>query len=86
MSPSTTHLIIIPSYNPGARLLWTVREALAVWQPVWVIDDASTDGSLEAVETLALTEPGLKVRRRAQNGGKGEVVLEASELALKEGF
>ena len=45
MTSSTTHLVLIPSYNTGARLLPTVREALACWQPVWVVIDGSTDGS-----------------------------------------
>lgn len=86
MAQSSTQLIIIPSYNPGERLLRTVREALAVWRPVWVVDDASTDGSLAAVEELARGEPGLRVLRRAANGGKGAAVLEASEAALAAGF
>lgn len=84
---STTHLVIIPSYNPGARLLSTVKAALAVWQPVWVIDDGSTDDSLVAVESLALESGGaVRVLRRAANGGKGAAVLEAARAALTEGF
>ena len=58
---SATHLVLIPSFNPGPRLLTTVREALACWRPVWVVVDGSTDGSHAAVEELERSEPGLRV-------------------------
>jgi hypothetical protein len=34
MNPSTSHLVLIPSYNSGALVLRTLREALAQWAPV----------------------------------------------------
>jgi hypothetical protein len=37
--------VVIPSYNSGPRLEQTVREVMAVWQPVIVVIDGSTDGS-----------------------------------------
>jgi len=64
-----------------------VREALAVWSPVWVVDDASTDGSVQALAALVAESGGaLRVLRRERNGGKGAAVLEAAEQALAEGF
>jgi glycosyltransferase involved in cell wall biosynthesis len=79
---SATHLVLIPSYNTGARLAQTVAEALAVWQPVWVVVDGSDDGS-----DAALVEgPGLRVIRRTRNGGKGAAVLEGLVAAHAEGF
>jgi hypothetical protein len=36
---SHTHLVLIPSYNPGQRGLETVRAAREHWNPVWVIVD-----------------------------------------------
>jgi glycosyltransferase involved in cell wall biosynthesis len=83
---SATHLILIPSYNPGPRLAATVREALACWHPVWVVVDGSTDGSHLAVEALARSEPGLRVIHRPRNGGKGAAVLTGAEAALAAGF
>lgn len=38
-----THVVIIPSYNSGAKLLETVIEARRHWAPVWVVIDGSTD-------------------------------------------
>ena len=83
---SATHLVLIPSYNTGLRLLATVREALGYWQPVWVVVDGSTDGSERAVVELARTEPGLRVVVLPSNGGKGAAVLAGSEAARREGF
>lgn len=86
MTPSATHLVLIPSYNTGARLLPTVEEALLHWQPVWVVVDGSTDGSDRGLDALAAVEPSLRVIRRPQNGGKGAAVLTGTEAALAAGF
>lgn len=86
MTLSATHLVLIPSYNPGPRLLTTVREALAAWRPVWVVVDGSTDGSPAAVAELAGREPGLRVIVRPRNGGKGAAVLTGIQAAQAEGF
>ena len=40
---STTHLVLIPSYNPGPKVYETVLAALEQRTPVWVIVDGSTD-------------------------------------------
>ena len=70
-SASTTHLVLIPSYNPGPKVLATVRAARAQWNPVWVVVDGSTDGSAERLQALAATDMGLKVIVLPQNRGKG---------------
>lgn len=85
-TPSSTHLLLIPSYNTGARLLQTVRDALAQWQPVWVVVDGSTDGSADALKTLAATAPGLRMIELPVNRGKGAAVLHGMECAQAEGF
>ncbi len=86
MTPSSTHLVLIPSYNTGARLLPTVEEALRHWQPVWIVIDGSTDGSEKNLAALAAREPQLRIIRRPSNGGKGAAVLTGTEAALAAGF
>ncbi len=87
MPGSPTHLVLIPTYNTGgARLLATVREALAQWPDVWVVVDGSTDGSEAGVVELARTEPRLRVLPLAHNGGKGAAVLAGAEAARAAGF
>ncbi len=86
MTPSATHLVLIPSYNPGARALETVRAARANWDPVWVVVDGSTDGSAEALTALARDDPSLRVLVRARNGGKGAAILDGLLAAQRAGF
>jgi glycosyltransferase involved in cell wall biosynthesis len=81
VTPSRTHLVVIPSYNTGRLLSETVRDALAVWAPVWVVVDGSTDGSAAALDKLAANDPRLTVIDRGHNGGKGAAVLDALRRA-----
>ena len=72
MTPSKTHLVLIPSYNPGDKGVETVRAARQFWAPVWVVIDGSTDGSAEQLQALGDSDPCLRVFVRARNGGKGD--------------
>lgn len=83
---SATHLVIIPSYNPGPRVLATVAAARAQWAPVWVIVDGSRDGSAEQLQALAATDPDLHVVVLPENRGKGAAVLEGIAQAAAVGF
>ena len=83
---SSTHLVLIPSYNPGPNVLATVRSALAQWAPVWVVVDGSSDGSGEMLQALAATEPGLQVIVLPENRGKGAAVLAGIIRAAAAGF
>lgn len=85
-SPSRTHLVLIPSYNPGPKVFETVRAAREHWQPVWIVVDGSTDGTAASLASLAQDDPGLRVLRRPDNGGKGAAVLDGLEEALQQGF
>jgi glycosyltransferase involved in cell wall biosynthesis len=86
LTPSNTHLVLIPSYNPGRRLAETIRAARSHWDPVWVVVDGSTDGSAAMLQGLARDGPGLHVFVRARNGGKGAALLEGLIAALAEGY
>ena len=83
---SQTHLVIIPSYNTGGKLAETVKQALACWQPVWVVMDGSTDGSAADLTKLGGPENGLRVFSLARNAGKGAAVLHAMLAADAAGF
>jgi len=86
MTPSATHLVLIPSFNPGASVFATVAAARAQWAPVWVVVDGSTDGTGEQLERLAVQDPQLQVLRLARNRGKGAAVLAGLELAAEAGY
>lgn len=85
-SPSTTQLVIIPSYNSGALLEPTLRGACAQWNPVWVVFDGSSDGTPQRARELALALPGLRVFELPRNQGKGAAVLHGLRAAHASGF
>ena len=78
--------MLIPSYNPGPKVLATVRSARAQWTPVWVVVDGSNDGSAELLQAMAAGDPGLRVIVLAKNSGKGSAVLAGVSLAAAEGY
>jgi glycosyltransferase involved in cell wall biosynthesis len=84
--PSATHLVLIPSYNPGPRVCDTVRAALASWSPVWVVIDGSTDDSPARLAALAAEESGLTLISLNGNRGKGAAVLAGLEQAAAAGY
>jgi glycosyltransferase involved in cell wall biosynthesis len=77
-------LVLLPTYNSGGRLAQTLREVHAVCDALWVVVDASTDGSDAEAESLGL--PGVKFLHLPRNSGKGAAVLAALRPALDEGF
>jgi glycosyltransferase involved in cell wall biosynthesis len=83
---SITHLVLIPSYNPGPKVYATVRAALERWNPVWVVIDGSTDDSAARLSSMAAAEPGLRVFVLPRNRGKGAAVLYGLEQAAALGF
>lgn len=87
MTPaSATHLVLIPSYNPGPKVDETVREARRYWNPVWVVVDGSTDGSTARLRAMAAADAGLRLIELPVNRGKGSAVLEGLRAAAAEGF
>ena len=83
---STSHLVLIPSYNPGAQVYATVRAARAQWAPVWVVVDGSSDGSADGLKEMAANDPQLKIIVLPVNGGKGAAVLHGLDLAAQKGY
>jgi hypothetical protein len=86
MRVSASHLVLIPSYNPGPQVYETVRAARAQWAPVWVVVDGSSDGTAEGLQEMAANDPHLKVQVLPENGGKGAAVLHGMDLAAQQGF
>lgn len=83
---SNSHLVLIPSYNPGPQVLKTVQSARAQWTPVWVVIDGSTDGTTPMLQAMAQNDEGLKIIVLPKNQGKGAAVLHGMTLAAQAGF
>ena len=86
MTPSRTHLVLIPSYNTGETVYRTVREARRYWAPVWVVVDGSTDGTGKGLLAMAAQDPELHVFVLPRNQGKGSAVLHGLRNATRAGF
>jgi glycosyltransferase involved in cell wall biosynthesis len=86
MNVSSSHLVILPTYNTGPRLREVVAEVLRHWQPVLVVVDGSTDGSEQLVIELSKIEPAVSVVVLPQNSGKGAAVLAGAAAARARGF
>lgn len=80
-------VVLIPSYNTGAVLLPTLKDALSSTSvPIWLVIDGSTDGSEAAAQELSTSEPRLKVIVKPENAGKGAAVRTGLQQALAEGY
>jgi glycosyltransferase involved in cell wall biosynthesis len=86
MRISSSHIVLIPSYNPGDAVYATVKAARQYWNPVWVVVDGSTDGTAEGLQQLAEQDEGLTVIVLPQNGGKGAAVLQGLQCALQQRY
>ena len=84
MTPSTSHLVLIPSYNTGRILAATVAAARGAWAPVWLVVDGSDDGSADTL--TGDTREGFRVITLPRNGGKGGAVLAGLVEAERHGF
>jgi glycosyltransferase involved in cell wall biosynthesis len=83
---STTHLVLMPSFNSGDMLLAAVAAARQFWSPVWVVIDGSTDGSERALIRRAARDSGVRLLQRRRNGGKGAAILDGIRAAAQTGF
>lgn len=84
--PSRSHLVLIPSYNTGRKVIETVGAARRCWQPVWVVIDGSTDGTAEALQALERNDSGLRVLVLPHNQGKGAAILHGLRAAATAGY
>jgi hypothetical protein len=81
MTPSSTHLVLIPSYNPGPKVYATVRAALNNGSRVVVID-GSTDHSEHRLSEMAAAEPNSRLGA-PKNRGKGRQCCSVRRRALE---
>src|SRR3954470_6574256 len=85
-SHSKTHLLLMPSYNTGAKVYETTRNARRFWDPVWVVVDGSTDDTAQGLQAMAAADAGLRLFVLPENSGKGAAILHALRVAVAEGY
>lgn len=84
--PSSTHLVLIPSYNSGRLVVETVLAARAVWNPVWIVFDGSNDGSDRLLEQSLGNDDAVRIIKLPANQGKGSAILAGLKAAQQSGF
>lgn len=86
MTLTPSYVVLIPSYNTGAKLLETVRDARRFHDQVWVVVDGSTDGSAQALRQLAQADKGLRIFELTRNQGKGAAIHHGLREAVAAGY
>src|SRR4051794_40053684 len=66
---------LIPTYNHHDRLDKLCAVLTAHSLPVFIVDDGSGPEAARAIDAVAAAYPGVRVERRAANGGKGAAVM-----------
>jgi dolichol-phosphate mannosyltransferase len=81
-------LIVVPTYNERENVARLARELLAVapGADVYLLDDASPDGTADYAEELYGGDPRFSVLRRAGARGYGRSLLDGYRRALEGGY
>jgi glycosyltransferase involved in cell wall biosynthesis len=80
---NTVLSVVVPAYNEAKTITSVLERVLA--QPsvmeVIVVDDCSTDGTWELLQTLAASNPKIRATRHSHNKGKGAALRTGISLA-----
>ena len=74
-------VVVVPVYNHAATLRQVVEGVLKHHIRVLVVDDGSTDGSIDAVKDLSID-----ILQHAGNSGKGAALKSAAQWGLERGM
>lgn len=78
--------VIIPNYDNGGTVATVALAAAEYCETVIVIDDGSTDNSLENLEKARATSPQIRLHAYTPNRGKGHALVQGFRLATELGF
>lgn len=85
--PLSKHaVVLLPTFNSGAKLASSLQEVLEVHRPVLVIADASTDDSISLLRAIAGCGQDWFLLEHTVNQGKGAAVLTGLDWAHTNGF
>ena len=76
--------VVVPAYNEARLIEKAVSQVPEFVDPVLVVDDASTDGTLDALNGSA-RRPGLECIRHETNRGVGGAIVSGYRRALRDG-
>ena len=77
--------VVVPAYNEEKLIGTVVATMPGIVDRIIIVDDASTDGTAAALESMVGTgDPRLRVIRRPRNGGVGAAIVTGYKAALEE--
>lgn len=79
-------VVLIPTYNTGAKVRGVVAEVRAAGYPVVVVADGSTDGTTAGLREMAGGDAEMTLLEHERNLGKGAALLTGAREALRQGF
>jgi dolichol-phosphate mannosyltransferase len=86
--PAGTAWLVLPTYNEAANIAAIVeaaRKSLPTDAHILIVDDSSPDGTGEIADTLAASDPSVKVLHRAGKEGLGPAYIAGFRQALAAG-
>jgi glycosyltransferase involved in cell wall biosynthesis len=76
--------VVLPAHNEAELIVQAVEQVPAFVDDIIVIDDASTDGTLEVLRST-VSRPGLYCLHHTTNNGVGGAIVSGYKHALKSG-
>ena len=84
-SAPTEVLVVLPTYNERQNLEGVVAGVRSLGHDVLIVDDASPDGTGEIADTLAASDPHIRVLHRPSKLGLGSAYEDAFRIGLQDG-
>jgi glycosyltransferase involved in cell wall biosynthesis len=76
--------VVVPAYNEEELLPQTLASIPPFVDRIFVVDDASRDGTAERARSAAAVDPRIEVVRRDGNGGVGAAIVTGYRRAIEE--
>jgi glycosyltransferase involved in cell wall biosynthesis len=78
--------VVVPAYDEERLLPVTLAAVPAFVDRIFVVDDASRDGTSERARAAAANDPRIALVVHARNGGVGAAIVSGYKRALEEGI
>jgi glycosyltransferase involved in cell wall biosynthesis len=79
-----TLAVVVPAHNEEDLIRQTLGGMPSIVDRIYVVDDASPDGTSGQVEAHRAADPRVVLIRHAQNGGVGRAIVSGYKAALEE--
>lgn len=78
--------LVIPAYNEEKLIGKTLGAVPAVFDRIYVVDDASTDQQAVVIQNIAATDSRVRLLRHSENQGPGGAIITGYKESAREGY